>query len=180
MLLGNHSKNNNPRTVLAYPEVKSMNALKRFLKRVKHLESGQRRSLVIAGQDSGLAGRLQKFIHTNLLDYFSDIWCTAKNKKDPFINTIPLGLNPYYIVKAGIEEVTKMVRSQVQPHYDSIDVNPYRRKLWSFGHVMEDIFNPPQHVTFKTPSHNKRKLVFAGDFKVYCVSRSRWNYCDME
>jgi hypothetical protein len=72
----------------------------------------ERRTLVIAGQDTGLGGSLQYHIHRYLLDYFSDIWCTGKDRSDPYVHAIPLGLNPYYLVKAGAHEVTHMLQKK--------------------------------------------------------------------
>ena len=159
IVFGNHSENNNPRTVLVYPETKSTSYLKRQLKKVKELQFGQRRSLVIAGQDSGLGGKLQRYIHKHFLNYFSDIWCTAKNRQDPFVHTIPLGLNPFYIVKAGVHEVTSFVNLYGTPTHP-------KRVLWSFRHVVQDVMHPPKEVNLVGGvgrEQENRKLVFAGD-----------------
>jgi hypothetical protein len=173
VVFGNHSGNNNPRTVLVYPEMKTMGSLKRQLKRVKTLQLGQRRSLVLAGQDSGLGGKMQRYIHTNFLDYFSDIWCTAKNVPDPFVHAIPLGLNPYYVVKAGIHAVTDIVhshgrgrrRGRVQSAATSVvsssamTETSISRRLWSFKYILRDMLSPPPPQDTMQPP---RKLVFAG------------------
>ena len=108
---------NFPRTILVYPEEKALSQLRRLLGSLvqkRATNEDERRTLVIAGQDTGLGGNLQYTVHRYLLDFFSDIWCTAKDRPDPFIQTIPLGLNPYYLVKAGVSAVTDMLTEQTR------------------------------------------------------------------
>jgi hypothetical protein len=58
---------------------------------------------------TGLAGSFQEYIHKHLLDYFSDIWFEAKNRANPFVMTIPMGLTPYYVINATAGAVTRII-----------------------------------------------------------------------
>jgi hypothetical protein len=106
---------NNPRTVLVHPNKDSLHVLSKLLRGLVKKRSNlfERRTLVIAGEDSGLGGNVQYRAHRYLLDYFSDIWVTAKDRPDPYIRTIPLGLNPYYLVKAGLSQVTRILQDEI-------------------------------------------------------------------
>jgi hypothetical protein len=116
VIFGNNSVDiHNPRAILVHPDSKSIAQLTYLLQELvpkRGSNTTERRTLVVAGQDTGLGGALQYHIHRYLLDYFSDIWCTAKDRPDPFIHAIPLGLNPYYLVKAGLHDVTNMLQSE--------------------------------------------------------------------
>ena len=62
----------------------------------------------------------QEYIHQHLLDFFSDIWFEAKNRADPFVMTIPMGLTPFYVINATAAAVTRVIEDGY--------VNPKRKQ----------------------------------------------------
>lgn len=104
-----------PRLVLVHPAVPSMAHLAKMKQKLhgglRRLRPNQKRSLVIAGDDHNFVEATQRIVHVLFLGCFSDVWVTAKDAKDPYVQTIPVGLNAYYIVKGGIHSITSMVTS---------------------------------------------------------------------
>ena len=96
----------NPRSVLVYPGPPQTD-LHEPLSQIPTLLPGEKRSLAIYGDDFHLSYVLKsKAVDLNVLtDRFSFIFCTAKNIYSSKIQTIPVGLHPFYVLKSGVERV---------------------------------------------------------------------------